>query len=110
MKRPLPVTITGWFFIAAGSVGFVYHASELKVQDLFANDTIWLLLIRVLAIGGAILILRGSNAGRWLLVTWMGYHVVLSYFHTLSELVIHIIFLALITYILFHPRVSTFFK
>src|SRR5688572_8506458 len=110
MKRPIAVVIIGWFFIAAGTVGFTYHLGELSIQAPFANDAIWVLLVRLLAIAAGILTLRGANAGRWLLVIWLLYHVVLSYFHSLSELIMHAILLAVIAYVLFHPRVTAFFK
>src|SRR5688500_10472982 len=110
MKRPLVVTIIGWLFIAAGTVGFIYHFSELVIQNPFVNDAIWVLFVRLLAIAGGILILRGANLGRWLLVAWMAYHVVLSYFHTVSQLITHVLFLAAIAFALFHPRAAAFFR
>jgi hypothetical protein len=110
MKRPLAVVIIGWFFIVAGTVGFIYHLTELNIADPFANDAVWVLLVRLLAIAGGILTLLGKNMGRWLLVIWLLYHVVLSYFHTVSELITHAILFAVIAYGLFHPRVSAFFK
>ena len=110
MKRPLAVTIISWVFIAAGTVGFLYHTQELSSHDPFAGDTGWLLLVRILAIVSGILALRGSNTGRWLLIVWMTYHVVLSYFHTLSELMMHAILLAVITYGLFRRKSNAFFK
>jgi Trk-type K+ transport system membrane component len=110
MKRPLSVTIVGWFFILAGAVGFVYHLSELNVHDLFSDDSLWILLVRVLAIVGGILCLRGMNAGRWLLVIWMAYHVGLSYFHSVSEMVTHAILLAVIVVALFHRTASGYFQ
>ena len=110
MKRPLAVTITGWFFVVAGSVGFLYHLQELAGRDGFKDDTGWILLIRILAVISGILALRGSNAGRWLLVAWMAYHVVLSYFHTHAELVMHAILLAAVVYALFRPTSNAFFK
>ena len=110
MKRPLAVTIISWVFIVAGTVGFLYHMQEFSAGNPFADDTGWILLIRILAVVSGILTLRGSNAGRWLLVAWMAYHVALSYFHTLSELMMHAILLAAVTYGLFHPRSNAFFK
>jgi hypothetical protein len=110
MKRPLAVMVTGWLFIAAGTIGFIYHASELNMHEPFSNDAVWVLLIRLLAIGAGGLILRGLNAGRWLLLAWIAYHVVLSYFHTVSELVTHMILLIIVIAVLFHPRVAGFFK
>lgn len=110
MKRPLSVTIVGWFFIAAGMIGFVYHVRELTPQTPFANDAVWVLLVRLLAIVGGLLALRGKNAGRWLLLAWMAYHVVLSYFHEFSGLITHALLLAVLIGLLFNRRAGEFFR
>lgn len=110
MKRPVSLTIVGWFFIVAGTVGFVYHATEIDIHDPFANDAAWVLLVRLLAIAGGVLVLRGSNAGRWLLILWVAYHVVLSYFHSMSELAVHALLLAATIFFLFQPRVVAYFN
>lgn len=110
MKRPLAVTITGWFFIAAGTLGLIYHFSELSLKDPLENDAVWVLLVRLLAIAGGVLILLRMNIGRWLLIVWMAYHVVLSYFHTLSEMIMHATFLAVLILVLFHSKSNNFFK
>ncbi|MEX1241589.1 MAG: hypothetical protein WEB30_17840 [Cyclobacteriaceae bacterium] len=110
MKRPLAVTIIAWFFIAAGAAGFLYHLKELNIGAPFSNDASWVLFVRLLATVGGILLLRGSNAGRWLLVSWLAYHVALSYFHTISQLVTHATLLAVIAFALFHPRVAAYFR
>lgn len=110
MKRPVAVTIIGWLFIVAGTVGFIYHIRELNTGNLFANDAVWIELVRLLAVAGGILTLRGSNVGRWLLIAWMAYHVVLSYFHTVSELIMHAVIMALLVIALFHPKVAVYFR
>lgn len=110
MKRPLVVTIIGWLFILSGTVGFIYHAKELDTQDPFVNDAVWVELVRLLAIAGGVLTLNGSNIGRWLLIAWMAYHVILSYFHPLSELIVHVIVLAAVAYGLFHRTSGAFFR
>lgn len=110
MKRPVAVTIIGWLFILAGTVGFLYHARELNIQDPFANDAVWVELVRLLAVAGGILTLRGSNIGRWLLIAWMSYHVILSFFHPFSELIVHVIVLAAVAYGLFHRTSGGFFR
>jgi hypothetical protein len=113
VKRPKPpaaVIIIGLLFIVAGIVGFIYHLKELNIGNPFSNDAVLVLLVRLIAVGGGILLLRGSNAGRWLLVFWMAYHVVLSLFHSLSEVVVHLVILALMVLALFHPKVAVFFR
>jgi hypothetical protein len=109
-KRPLSVTIAGWLFIIMGAVGFVYHFPELTLSDPFENDAILVLVVRLLAIVGGAMILRKVSAGRWLLIIWMGYHVALSIYHDVSELIMHAIFLIALLVIFFHPKVRTYFK
>jgi hypothetical protein len=110
VKRPLAVTIIGWLFIVSGAVGIIYHFNELNIGDPLFNDAILILFVRLLAIIGGVLVLRKAGIGRWLLVAWMGYHVVLSYFHPMSELIMHAILWIGISIALFHPRVTEFFK
>jgi len=105
--RPPSVTIIGWLFILAGTVGFLYHLTELKIP--ITNDAIWVLVVRLLAIVGGILVLKGANAGRWLLITWMAYHVILSFFHSASALAMHTFLLVAIAVILFSARATRYF-
>ena len=110
MKRPVVVTILGWLFILVGSIGFFYHFGEMDWNDPFANDAVWILLVRLAAILGGYLLLRSSNPGRWLLVLWMLYHIVISYFHSFSELLFHVCIFGAIAFALFHPRVNSYFR
>lgn len=54
--------------------------------------------------------LRGHNWARWLLVTWIAYHVILSAFHAWSELAMHALLLAVVAYFLFRSRASAYFR
>jgi hypothetical protein len=109
MKRPLSITIIGWLFIVAGSVGIAYHFPELMNAEPSATEAILVLFVRLLAIAGGILVLRAANIGRWMLMAWMMYHVVLSFYHPVSELVFHALLLALLVFVFFQPRVVAFF-
>ena len=107
-KRPLSVTIIALLFIAAGGFGLVYHLTELK--QAFHNDLIWVLLLRLLAIVGGVFMLLGRNWARWLTLIWLAYHVVLSAFHSRSELIMHSLLLVVIAYFLFRPKVGEYFR
>lgn len=109
-KRPFPVTIISWLFIAAGTVGFIYHASEFSSHEPFGNDVLWVLFVRLLAVVGGVFTLRGADWGRWLLAAWMAYHVVLSVFHPVEQLIIHTALLAVILFFLFRPKINKYFK
>ena len=109
-KRPLSITIIGWLFIATGVVGIAYHATELKADRPFQYDVIWVCLVRLVAILCGVFLLRGSNWARWLLLVWIAYHVILSAFHSLSELIIHSLLFAVVIYFLFRPQASAYFR
>ena len=108
-KRPLPVILLSCLFIVAGAIGIAYHSSELKELGA-APDLIWVLVVRLLAIVGGVFALRGANWARWLLLAWIGYHVVLSWFHPLSELIMHVVLLIVVVYIFFRPKASAYFR
>ena len=88
-KRPHSVTVIGCLFLVACLIGVGYHAREFKMRGPFRYDVLWVCLVRVLAIVGAVFVLRGHNWARWLLAVWMAFHVVLSGFHSVSELIVH---------------------
>jgi hypothetical protein len=107
-KRPLSVTIISWLFVATGAVGFAYHVTEFKGQ--LEYDLVLLTLVRLLAIVAGLFMLRGHNWARWLLLAWIVYHVILSAFHTLFELVMHSLLLVVVAYFLFRPKASAYFR
>lgn len=107
-RRPLSITFISYLFIAAGAIGLIYHASELK--DATSPDVGWVLFVRMLAIVGGAFTLRGANWARWLLVAWIIYHVVLSFFHATTELIMHFILAVVVVIALFHPKANAYFK
>jgi hypothetical protein len=109
-KRPLIVTIVGCIFIAAGTIGIAYHATELKTQRAFADGLVWVFGLRLLAILGGVFVLRGRNWARWLLLLWVAFHVIVSAFHSLFELVVHSLVFAVVAYLLFRPKATAYFR
>ena len=109
-KRPLSVTVISWIFVAAGVFAFAYHVSEFKAQRPFEYVIVWVCFLRLLAILGGVFALRGNNWARWLLLVWIAYHVVLSAFHSVSELVVHSLLFVVIAYVLFRPPASAYFR
>lgn len=108
-QRPLAVTLISCLFMAAGAMGIVYHASELK-QFAANPEMVWVLVVRLLAIVGGIFVLRRANWARWLLVAWIGYHVIISFFHTSAELIMHVIIMIVTIVALFQPKANIFFR
>ena len=105
---PLSVTLISCLFIAAGIIGIIYHASELK--DLATPEVSLVLFVRMLAIIGGIFTLRGANWARWLLVAWIFYHVILSFFHSSAEVIMHFVLSIVVVISLFHPKANTYFR
>lgn len=108
-KRPRSVTLIAWLFIAAGTIGVVYHATEFDVRRPFDNDGGWVLLVRLLAIVGGGFMLRGADWARWLVLAWLAYHVILSAFHSWSETAVHAVLLAGMAYVLLRPEATSHF-
>ena len=108
--RPLAVTVVGGLFIAAGIVGLAYHVTDIDPGRPFRLEAVWILLLRLLAIVGGVFVLRGRNWARWLLVAWLGYHVVLSTWHSFVEIPVHALLLVLIAYVLFRSQSAVFYQ
>lgn len=109
-KRPLSVTTIAWLYVIVGAVGLAYHATEFKLARPFENDAVWVCLVRLLAIVAGVFMLRGRNWARWLAIAWMAWHVYLSVFHPLSELIMHSVLLVVFAFFLFRPPASTWFR
>jgi len=106
-KRSLPVVFLGGLFIAAGVVGIVYHAQELKGGVRVA--VMLELVVRLLAVVGGVYALRGANWSRWLLTAWLLLHVILSFGDT-SALVAHMLLLVVVTYVFFFSSAAAHFR
>lgn len=106
--RPLSVTLISYLFIAAGAMGIIYHASELK--NVATPEVSLVLFVRLLAIIGGIFTLRGANWARWLLLAWIIYHVILSSFHSTAELIMHFVLSIVVVVSLFHPKANAYIK
>ena len=108
-KPPLAVFTTGCLFVLAGLIGVAYHGYELTEAAVWDARLAGMLLVRGLAIVGGIFLLRGANWARWLLIAWMGFHTVLSLFHSIGQAAMHLVILALVAFLLFRPSSSRFF-
>jgi hypothetical protein len=109
-KRPISVSLISGIFLAAGLIGLAYHATEFKTRGPFQYEVVWVCLVRLLAIVCAVFMLRASNWARWLLMIWIAYHVVLSAFHSASELIIHGLLFVVVAYFLFRRSSSVYFR
>ena len=90
----------------AGLVGFVYHLSDSPLGP-------WIVLIsivRIVAVIGGVFLLKGHNWARWLMLAWLGFHVVVSAFHSLSEFMPHVVLLIVVGCVLLRPSASKYFQ
>jgi hypothetical protein len=108
-KRPLPVTVLSLLLVAAGAVGLVSHLNELDRHHPFQNEFLLIELVRVIAIVSGVYLFRGSNWARWLALVWIGFHVVVSAFHSLPEFAFHGLLFAVFAYFLFRPQATEYF-
>ena len=109
-RRPLSVTVVSCLLAAAGAVGFVYHLTELNVRHPFQNDAAWVSLVRLAAIVGGVYMLRGRNWARWLAMAWIGFHVVVSGFHSFPQFAVHAVLFVVFAWVLFRPQAAEYFR
>jgi len=106
-KRPVSVTILACVYLLVGLGGFAFHFKELWARQ---PDAFIIEFVEVVAIVCGAFLLRAQNWARWVAIAWIGFHVGLSAFHPLKELVIHSCFFALIVWILFRADARQYFR
>lgn len=108
-KRPVTVAIIAWLLIVVGLAGFAFHLHELK-QSAFRGENAWIFVVESIAIVCGVFVLRGNNWARWLTLTWMAFHVAVSFFDSWQKVLVHVVFFVLIAYILFRPEARAYFR
>ena len=116
MKRPITVTLLSVLFILIG-IANTFKAIWPLVGGPSANitghelmDSLFVFISAVLALLGGVLMIRGANSGRWLVLIWMALHVLLSIFHKPVELAIHSLMLAILIALLLFGSGGRYFK
>ena len=113
-RRPLPVLIVSIGFILIGAGGLLRGiVSLLRGAGSNSHELMDIGLVSfsgILALLSGVFMLRRANWARWLCVTWMALHVVLSLFHTPFETVIHSAMLVVLILVLFRPSASSYFR
>lgn len=108
-SRPFSVVILGCVYIAVGAIGFATHVGDFQ-RSVWQFDGGGIELIRLLAVVCGAFLLNGYNWARWGTVAWIGFHVVVSAFHSLPQFVIHCVFCAVIAWFLFRPDAERYFR
>jgi len=109
-KRPIAVTVIAIVYILTGVIGAAYHLRGFKLQPPFQYDIVWAEITNLVAILCGAYMLRGHNWARWLALAWIGFHVILSAFRTLTELAIHSLFFVILAFLLFRPTSTRYFQ
>jgi hypothetical protein len=110
VRRPLAVTILACIYIAAGTIGFVYHLREFRAAPPILWGLAGVEIVRLLAIVAGVFLLRGRNWARWLAIGWIVFHAIVSAFHTASQFAVHAVFCAVFAWILFRHEASLYFR
>jgi hypothetical protein len=108
-KRPISVTLIAWLFMLTGAGGFASHLSRFKTSEPFDYDMLWPSGLSALAVVGGVFMLRGANFARWLCLLWMACHVLISVFHSVSEVAVHAVIFAVLLYLLLRPSATAYF-
>jgi len=114
-NRPRSITIISWFFVAFGSLALIVSLLSIANTDaahrLDDLKTHWMVYaLRLLALLSGVFMLYGCNWARWLLVVWLGLHIIISILHTPVELVVHSLLFVVIVYFLFRAPASAYFR
>jgi hypothetical protein len=115
-KRPLSITVISWIFIAFGGIALLIAllplADSAAARRITENSfEFWLIQVtQILAVLCGVFMLYGFNWARWLLVVWVGYHLILSVMHSPLELLLHSLLFAVVLYFVFRPQASAYFR
>ena len=107
-KRPIYVTVLGYLLIAVGAMGIAYHFTEFRTAN--PSEYLLVLAVRLIAVACGVHVLRGKDWARWLSIAWIAFHVGISFFHSMQEVAVHIVFLAVFAVLLFRPPANRFFR
>jgi hypothetical protein len=66
--------------------------------------------VHLLALIGGIMLLKDVPGARWLLISWMAFHVVLSLYHPLFELFVHGLLLITLAYFFLNKSSQNFYR
>jgi hypothetical protein len=110
VSRPLAVAIIAVVYVVAGLAGLVSHLAQIHLTRPFEADVFWAALVALIAILAGVFLWLGHDWARWLALAWIGFHVVLSFFHSTREVVVHGLLFAIFAWFLFRPQANDYFR
>ena len=109
-RPPVAVLVIGVVFIAFGLLDIWLGVAPMTSSPPhLASDDLLVASIGIVAVVGAIYVLKGYTWARWLLTAWMALQVVLS-IHQPHALLGHVVIFGLILGGLFYPGASVYFR
>jgi hypothetical protein len=119
--RPVSITIISWIFIGFCSIAVLggllppaddsaaKRAAEYAAEHPLESGLIHQ-AVRGIPILCGVFMLYGHNWARWLLAVWVGFHIVVAWWHTPLAVVIHVLLFLAIIYFLFRASASAYFR
>lgn len=107
MKRPISITLVACLYILVGVAGFAFHFKELTTRQ---PDAVMIELTELIALVCGVSILRAQNWARWLALAWVVMHVIISLFHPIGELAVHLVLCVAIAWVLFRSEGRRYFR
>jgi hypothetical protein len=114
-QRPRSITIISWVFIAFGGIAFLTsllpYVDPVPVERIAYLKAHWIVHVaRIVAVVSGVFMLYGFNWSRWLLVAWIGFHIIISALHSPLQLLLHGLIFAVVLYLVFRPQASAYFR
>ena len=115
-KRPIAVTIVSVLFIIIGAGAMIRGVWSLMAGrggGITGHELLDASLVEVTSLAALLsgtFMLRGANLARWLCIAWMAFHVVISLGHERMKLIMHLVWLVVLTVVLFWPSASAYFR
>jgi hypothetical protein len=108
--RPRAVTLIGWLFIAVGGAGIARGLWDVVRAEATLLDLGIMTASGIAAVLGGALLLRGSAWGRWLLLLWMAFHIVISALDDRVKLAMHVVLFGAVLYFLLGAETSAYLR
>jgi hypothetical protein len=109
-NRPVPVLIVATLFFLSGVIGLIYHFNELLESAVPLDESVAVLVLRLLAVVCGILLFNGVHWARWLAIAWLVCHVMLSALHSMPAALTHLVLLILVAILLYLPASTAYFN
>jgi hypothetical protein len=106
---PPTITILSFLFIAVGIISTGFRVWQFNVVRPTFLEQLYILIVGVLAVVAGVYMMRGRNWARWLAIGWLSFHVVVSAFYELRALAFHLVFVALLAWLLFRRESQEWF-